>query len=69
MSRAESSATVLPALSAPWTIWMSPLVLVRLTLPPPWMVEPRETVLLPSALLLEDLKPMPASAWNGSPLP
>jgi len=38
------------------------LVLVRLTLPPPWMVEPRETVLLPSALLLEDLKPMPASA-------
>jgi hypothetical protein len=34
-------------------MWMSPLVLVRLTLPPPWMVEPREMV-----LLLELLKPI-----------
>ncbi len=69
MSPAESRLRVLPALRLPYTTWMSPWVLVRLTLPPPWMVEPRETMLLPSALLLAVLKPMPASARNSSPLP
>jgi hypothetical protein len=36
MSPAESRLSVLPALRLPCTTWMSSVVLVRLTLPPPW---------------------------------